>query len=58
MKCEHKRIKSVNCELICMDCVEALPNDFLTVKKGTKNHGQGAKADQTTPEKKTAKTAK
>lgn len=58
MKCEHKRIKSVNCELICMDCGETLPKDFLTAKKGTKNPGQGAKADKATPEKKTAKTAK
>ena len=58
MKCEHKRIKSVNCELFCMDCGEALPKDFLTAKKGTKKPGLGANADKTTPEKKTAKTAK
>lgn len=58
MKCEHKRIKSVNCELFCMDCGEALPKDFLTAKKGTKNPGKGANAGKSTTEKKTAKTAK
>ena len=57
MKCEHKRIKSVNCELFCMDCGEALPKDFLTSKKGTKNPAQGAKAGKSTTEKKTAKKA-
>ena len=58
MKCAHKRIKSVNCELFCMDCGEALPKDFLTAKKGTKNPDQGAKVSKPTTEKKTAKTAK
>ena len=57
MKCAHKRIKSVNCELFCMDCGEALPKDFLTAKKGTKNPDQGAKVSKPTPEKKTAKKA-
>ena len=27
--CEHKRIRSVNCVLSCMDCGEILPADFL-----------------------------
>lgn len=26
MECEHKRVKSVNCELICMDCGERIVN--------------------------------
>ena len=33
MACKHERIKSVNCELFCMDCGEKLPEDFLKVKK-------------------------
>lgn len=32
MECEHKKIKSVNCELFCMFCGEKLPADFLTAK--------------------------
>lgn len=32
--CEHKRIKSVNCVLSCVDCGEILPADFLTAGKG------------------------
>lgn len=30
MECEHKHIKSVNCELFCRDCGAKLPADFLT----------------------------
>ena len=36
VKCEHKRIKSENCVLSCIDCGEILPNDFLTPKNGAK----------------------
>ena len=57
MKCAHKSIKSVNCELICMDCGETLPKDFLTAEKGTKNPGQGAKKNKPAPENKTAENA-
>ena len=32
MVCEHKRIKSVNCEIFCMDCGEKLPIDYLVAK--------------------------
>ena len=32
MACEHKRIKSVNCEIFCMDCGEKLPIDYLVAK--------------------------
>lgn len=28
--CEHKRIKSENCELSCLDCGVKLPADFLS----------------------------
>jgi len=27
--CEHKRLKSVNCELFCINCGARLPADFL-----------------------------
>ena len=27
--CEHKRLKSVNCELFCIDCGARLPADFF-----------------------------
>ena len=57
MKCEHKRIKSVNCMLSCMDCGEVLPECFLSAKKQAKNPDQGAKAGKTTTGKKTAKKA-
>lgn len=33
MTCEHKRIKSVNCVLFCMDCGAQLPADFQTGKR-------------------------
>ena len=33
MACEHKRIKSVNCEIFCMDCGENLPIDYLVGKE-------------------------
>lgn len=29
MKCEHKRLKSVNCVISCADCGEILPIDYL-----------------------------
>ena len=29
MSCKHERIKSVNCEIFCMDCNEKLPIDYL-----------------------------
>ena len=35
MKCEHKRIKSENCVISCVDCGEILPLEFLTGKKSS-----------------------
>lgn len=32
MACEHKRIKSVNCVIMCADCGEELPIDYLVGK--------------------------
>ena len=45
MVCKHKRIKSVNCELFCIDCGERLPDDFLTAKKAA-NSAPEAKPEQ------------
>lgn len=30
MTCKHKNIKSVNCELFCIDCGEKLPAGYFT----------------------------
>lgn len=30
MSCKHEKIKSVNCNLFCMDCGATLPADFFT----------------------------
>ena len=30
MNCKHKNIKSVNCELFCIDCGEKLPAVYFT----------------------------
>jgi len=35
MACKHERIKSVNCELYCIECGEKLPADWLTGKHTT-----------------------
>ena len=32
MACTHERIKSVNCEIFCMECGEKLPIDYLVAK--------------------------
>lgn len=32
MSCKHEKIKSVNCNLFCMDCGATLPADFFTKK--------------------------
>ena len=29
MKCEHKRLQSINCVISCADCGEILPIDYL-----------------------------
>ena len=33
MSCEHKRIKSENCVISCMDCGAILPIDYLVAKE-------------------------
>lgn len=32
MSCKHEKIKSINCNLFCMDCGATLPADFFTKK--------------------------
>ena len=29
MACKHERIKSVNCEIFCIECGEKLPIDYM-----------------------------
>ena len=33
MSCEHKRIKSENCVISCMDCGAILPIDYLVARE-------------------------
>ena len=52
MECEHKRIMSRNCVLICTECGAELPPDFLTGKhlpeKQDAPEGQEKAAKKTT----------
>lgn len=56
MACEHKRIKSTNCVISCMDCGEILPIDYLVGKDRIK--GQNAEEAQEAPKKTTRKKVK
>ena len=60
MECKHKRIKSVNCELFCIDCGEKLPDSFLIPVNGQKQ-AENQPADdgkgKYTGKKRTAKKA-
>ena len=53
MNCVHKRIKSVNCVLYCMECGAELPPDFLTKPK--QEAAEEPKTDKSAPKKRTAK---
>lgn len=56
MACEHKRIKSVNCVIFCMDCGEKLPIDYLV---GKERIAEQKKAEETAePEPKEAPKTK
>ena len=57
MACTHQRIKSVNCEIFCMECGEKLPIDYLV---GKERIAEQKKAEETAePETKEApKTTK
>lgn len=60
MECKHKRIKSVNCELFCIDCGEKLPDSFLMPVNEQKQH-ENQPADESkgksTGKRRTAKKA-
>ena len=55
MACEHKRIKSVNCEIFCMECGEKLPIDYLVAKERI---AQQKKAEEPAEEPKEAPRTK
>ena len=54
MECKHKRIKSVNCELFCIDCGEKLPDSFLMPAN---EQQQPESKGKSTGKKRTAKNA-
>lgn len=57
MKCEHKRIQSVNCVISCADCGEILPIDYLVAKDRIKAQKAEEKAVEPaeTPKKSTSR---
>lgn len=55
MKCEHKRIQSVNCVISCADCGEILPIDYLVAKDRIKAQNAEPKAVEDTPKKSTGR---
>jgi hypothetical protein len=58
VKCEHKRIKSTNCVISCIDCGEILPIDYLVGKeKIEKQNAEGTAEPVKRKRRKSAKTA-
>ena len=57
MKCEHKRIKSENCVISCIDCGEILPIDYLVGRDriARQKAEEPAEKPQETPKKTTAR---
>lgn len=58
MACEHKRIKSTNCVISCMDCGEILPIDYLVAKDRIKEQNAAktpAEPQEEAPKKTTRK---
>ena len=53
VKCEHKRIKSTNCVISCIDCGEILPIDYLVGKQNAEGTEEPVKKTR----KKSAKNA-
>ena len=53
MKCEHKRLKSVNCHIFCEECGEELPIDYLVGKDRIKEQKAAEAAAEETPKKTT-----
>ena len=57
MDCKHERIKSVNCEIFCMDCGEKLPIDYLVGKEriAAQKAAEPAEKPKEAPKKRTTK---
>ena len=55
MACEHKKIKSVNCVISCMECGEILPIDYLVGREriAAQKAAEKPAEAQETPVKKT-----
>lgn len=58
MVCKHKRVKSVNCLLFCMDCGERLPDDFFRQKNAANNAAKPADDETPVPAEDAPKTGK
>ena len=58
MACEHKRIKSVNCVIMCADCGDVLPIDYLVGKDRIAKQDAPAPADPAEEEPKPKKTTR
>ena len=58
MVCKHKRIKSVNCMLFCIDCGERLPDDYLTAKKAANSVPEAEAEQKPAPAENPAETPK
>ena len=62
MGCEHKRIKSVNCVISCMDCGEVLPIDYIigreriAAQKAAESAPEAKAEDNTTAHAEAAET--
>ena len=58
MECRHERIKSVNCEIFCVDCGAKLPIDYLVGKEriaAQNKAAEPAEEPKEAPRKKTTK---
>ena len=58
MDCKHERIKSVNCEIFCMECGAKLPIDYLVGKERIAEQNKAAEPAEEpkeAPKKRTTK---
>lgn len=46
MKCEHKRLQSINCVISCADCGEILPIDYLVGRERIKAQNAAEAAEK------------
>lgn len=59
MACEHKRIKSENCVISCIDCGEILPIDYIVARERIAAQKAAEKpAEQDAPKKTTSRKKK